>query len=230
MPSLFDDVDAEAYARLVRLAESDAPPPPPPGGIDRRRRAARGGAEPLPELRAVGHHLARAARRARRAEAGAAPHPVHDVAAEPDRRRQAPQVREGRRRRDGELPPARRRGALRDARAHGAAVLAALSARRRLRQLRLARRRQRRGDALHGMPPRAHRPTRCSRRSISARCHFRPNYDGTKTEPVVLPARHSEPADQRRHRDRGRHGDQHPAAQPRRESARRSSSCSTTRI
>ena len=38
-------------------------------------------------------------------------------------------MREGRRRCDGELPSARRRRALRDARAHGAAVLAALSAR-----------------------------------------------------------------------------------------------------
>ena len=45
---------------------------------------------------------------------------------------------------------------------------------------------------------------------------FRPNYDGTKTEPVVLPARIPEPAGQRRHRHRRRHGDQHPAAQPRR--------------
>ena len=44
--------------------------------------------------------------------------------------------------------------ALRDARPHGAVVLAALSARRRLRQLRIARRRQRRGDALHRMPAR----------------------------------------------------------------------------
>ena len=35
----------------------------------------------------------------------------------------------------------------------------------------------------------AHQPTRCSPRSSSRRCHFRPNYDGTKTEPVVLPAR-----------------------------------------
>ena len=120
------------------------------------RRAARGGAVALPQLRALGHHLARAARRPRRPEAGAAPHPLHDVAAEPDRRRQAPQVREGRRRRDGQLPPARRRGALRDARAHGAVVLAALSARRRLGQLRLARRRQRRGHALHRVPARAH--------------------------------------------------------------------------
>ena len=41
---------------------------------------------------------------------------------------------------------------------------------------------------------------------------------------------HPEPADQRRHRHRGRHGDQHPAAQPRTRSARRCSSCSTTPI
>ena len=118
--------------------------------------AARSGAVALSELRAVGHHVARAARRPRRPQAGAAPHPLHDVAAEPDRRRQAPQVREGRRRRDGQLPPARRRGALRNARPHGAVVLAALSAGRRLRQFRLARRRQRRGDALHRVPPGAH--------------------------------------------------------------------------
>ena len=46
--------------------------------------------------------------------------------------------------------------------------------------------------------------------------HFRPNYDGTKTEPVVLPARHPEPADQRHDRHRRRHGHQRAAAQPRR--------------
>ena len=70
---------------------------------------------------------------------------------------EVPQVREGRRRRDGELPPARRHGHLRHARPHGAAVLAALSARRRLRQLRLARRRRGRRHAVHGVPPGAHR-------------------------------------------------------------------------
>ena len=125
-----------------------------------------GGADPVSQLRALRHHVPRAAGRPRRAEAGAAPHPLHDVAAEPDRRRQAPEVREGGRRRDGQLPPARRLGALRNARAHGAVVLAALSARRRLRQFRLARRRQRRGDALHGVPARAASATRCSPKSI----------------------------------------------------------------
>ncbi len=177
--SLFDDLDpataaatggalgAHRRGRLVRAAAGG------PGTTDNVA-AARSGAVALPQLRAVGHHGARAARRARRPQAGAAPHPLHDVAAEPDGRRQAPQVREGRRRRDGQLPPARRRRALRDARAHGAALLAALSARRRLGQLRLARRRQRRGDALHRVPARAHqrrdaRPRSSRRRSTSAR-------------------------------------------------------------
>ena len=44
--------------------------------------------------------------------------------------------------------------------------------------------------------------------------HFRPNYDGTRTEPVVLPARIPEPAGERHHRHRRGHGHQHPAAQP----------------
>ena len=44
-----------------------------------RRVAGRRGAAPLPQLRAQRHHLARAARRARRPQAGAAPHPVRDV-------------------------------------------------------------------------------------------------------------------------------------------------------
>ncbi len=45
---------------------------------------------------------------------------------------------------------------------------------------------------------------------------FRPNYDGKETEPVVLPVGVPQPAGQRQHRDRRRHGHQHPAAQPRR--------------
>ncbi len=41
---------------------------------------------------------------------------------------------------------------------------------------------------------------------------FRPNYDGTLEEPVVLPGGLSEPAGQRVIRHRGRHGDEYPAA------------------
>ena len=67
------------------------------------------------------------------------------------------EVRAHRRRRDGQLPPARRLGDLRHARAHGAAVLAALPARRRAGQLRLDRRRPAGGDALHRGAARAAR-------------------------------------------------------------------------
>ncbi len=44
---------------------------------------------------------------------------------------------------------------------------------------------------------------------------WRPNYDGTRSEPVVLPSQAAEPAGQRYAGHRGRHGDLDPAAQPR---------------
>ena len=71
-----------------------------------------------------------------------------------------------RRRGDGQLPPARRLRDLRHARPHGAGLLHALPARRRPGQLRLHRRRSRRGDALHrGAPhPPRHRDAPRSRR------------------------------------------------------------------
>ena len=80
---------------------------------------------------------------------------MHDNGLQPNRPYK--KSRERRRRRDGQLPPARRRVDLRHARAHGAAVLAALPARRRPGQLRLARRRPRGGDALHRVPAHAAR-------------------------------------------------------------------------
>ena len=46
---------------------------------------------------------------------------------------------------------------------------------------------------------------------------FRPSYDGTKTEPVVLPSRMPNLLVNGSHRHRGRHGHQHPAAQPQRD-------------
>jgi DNA gyrase subunit A len=46
---------------------------------------------------------------------------------------------------------------------------------------------------------------------------FQDNYDGSDSEPKVLPARFPEPFRQRRGRHRRRHGDEHPAAQSRRD-------------
>ena len=43
---------------------------------------------------------------------------------------------------------------------------------------------------------------------------FVDNYDGRLRQPTVLPVEAAEPARQRLQRHRGRHGDQHPAAQP----------------
>ena len=71
--------------------------------------------------------------RARRAEAGPPARPLRDARGRPPAEPPAPEVRARRRRRDGLVPPARRRGDLRHARPHGAAVLDALPARRRAR-------------------------------------------------------------------------------------------------
>ncbi len=49
---------------------------------------------------------------------------------------------------------------------------------------------------------------------------FKPNYDEKEEEPVVLPARFPNLSGQRRGRHRRRHGDQHPAAQSRRDHRR----------
>ena len=58
---------------------------------------------------------------------------------------------------------------------------------------------------------------------------FGPNYDESQREPLILPVAVPEPARQRRRRDRGRDGDQHPAAQPARGRSARSPPTSTTR-
>ena len=116
-------------------------PPPTSRRAHRRRRCLGGDAGLVPRVRVLGHLLPRASRRARRAEAGAAPHPVPDGRHGPAPRPRPREERPRRRRGDGKAPPARRRPDLRRARAPRAAVLAARAARRRPRQLRLARRR-----------------------------------------------------------------------------------------
>ena len=179
--------------------------------------ARRGDAAALPQLRAVRHHLARAARRARRPEAGAAAHPLRDVQRPAPRRptRKYRKCAQGRRRRDGQLPPARRHGDLRRAGAHGAGLLAAL------RRWSTGRATSARSTATRRPPMRytecalaadrgrAARRARAEARSTGAR-----TTTARSSEPVVLPGAVPEPARQRHAGHRRRHGDQHPAAQP----------------
>ena len=58
---------------------------------------------------------------------------------------------------------------------------------------------------------------------------FRPNYDGTLTEPVVMPASLPKPARQRRERNSSRNGDRNPPAQCRRALRRLLASRQTSR-
>ena len=183
-------------------------------GADRRQPARRAGGA-LSRLRALHHHGPRAARRARRPQTRAPPHPLRDAhpAARPGHRVQ--EMRENRRRRDGLVPPARRPGDLRGAGPPRAGFRLALSARRGSGQLRQYRRRQRRRLSLHrGAPHRI--------RAAAARGHRR----GRRRLARQLLRRHAgagraagrgaEPARQRRAGHRGRHGDLRAAAQCRR--------------
>ena len=126
------------------------------------------------------------------------------------------QVGPHRRRRDGQVSPARRPGDLRRPGAHGAGLLDAPAADRRAGQFRLGRRRSAGGDALHR--------SRASPRSAMAllddldkdTVDFQPNYDELGARADRPAGALPEPAGQRRRRHRRRHGDQHPAAQSRR--------------
>ena len=124
-----------------------------------------------------------------------------------------PQVRGDRRRGDGQVPPARRRRAVRRPRPAGPGLLDALPAGGRAGQLRLGGRRLGRGHALHGGPPhgdlrRDARRHRQGHRRLRRQLRRHP-------EGAVGPAgQAAEPADQRLVGDRGRHGDQHPAPPP----------------
>ena len=188
-------------------------------GPDRAARARAGDALELPRLRDVRDRVARAARRARRAQAGAPARPVRDARGRPAAEPAVQEVRLHGRRRDGELPPARRPGDLRHARPDGAAVLAALPARRRAGQLRLDRRRSRGRDALHGSAALADRdraPARHRREHGRLRAELRRVAPAAVRPAFALP----EPSRQRLHGDRGRDGDEHAAAPPRRDDRR----------
>ena len=127
-------------------------------------------------------------------------------------RQAVPQVRPPRRRRDGQVPPARRFRDLRRARADGAGLLDVGAADPRPGQLRLDGRRQSGGHALHRGPAGARRAVPAGRhRQGYGRLpgQLRRQGAGADGPARALP----EHAGQRRGRHCRRHGDQHPAAQ-----------------
>ena len=119
-----------------------------------------------------------------------------------------------RRRRHGQLPPARRHRDLRHPRPARAAVVDALPPHLRAGQLRLAGQRPGRGDALHRVPAGARWPWRWCATSTRRRSTSSPNYDGRDAGAAHPAEPLPEPARQRLRRHRRRHGDEHAAAQP----------------
>ena len=139
--------------------------------------------------------------------------PLRDARPRPAAEPAVPQVRLHRRRGDGQVPPARRLGDLRHAGADGAGLLAALPAGRRPGQLRLDRRRPAGRDAVHrGAPRRA--GDRDAARHRRRHRRLRPQLRRVPARAAGAAGALPQPARQRRLRDRGRDGDQHPAPQP----------------
>ena len=183
-------------------------------GSDRADRAPRGDGALLPRLRHVGHRQPRAARRARRPEAGAPAHPLRHVRSGLPSRSAAREVRAGHGQRGLALASARHERDLRRAHPHGPAVLAAPSAHRLPRQLRLTRLRRGR-RALHRVPSLGARHAADGRhRRRHGQLHRQ--LLGRVPRPRGAPGPLPEPAGQRQPGHRGRHGHEHPAAQPRR--------------
>ena len=173
----------------------------------------RGNAPLVPRLRHERDRGARPAGRARRPEAGAPARAVRDARVEQRLEPALREVRAHRRRGARQVPPARRLRHLRGAGAHGAGLLHALHADRRPGQLRLDRRRLGRGLPLHRVPAGAHLLGAAGRHR-QGNGRFRPQLRRQGDGADGAADAHPEPADQRLLGHRGRHGDQHPAAQP----------------
>ena len=137
---------------------------------------------------------------------------MHDSNLRPDR--PFVKCRPRRRRRHGQLPPARRLRDLRRARAHGPVVLADRAAHRQARQLRVALRSARR-EPLHGVPPVAARDG-VARRDRRGHRRLRPQLRLVARRAVRAARALPEPDRERFAGHRGRDGHQHPAAQSRR--------------
>ena len=129
-------------------------------------------------------------------------------------------MRRDRRRGDGQVPPARRRRAVRRARPARPGLLDALPAGRRAGQLRLGRRRHRGRHAVHrGAPDRDRH--RDAGRHRQGHGRLRGQLRRHPEAAVRPPGQAAQPAHQRLVGHRRRHGDQHPAAPPRRDRRRR---------
>ena len=170
----------------------------------------------LPRLRDERHRQPRPARRARRPQARPSPDPLHDARDGADLGVQLPQVRRNRRRGDGQVPPARRRRAVRRACAPRPDVLAALPAHRRPGQLRLCRRRPAGRDEVHRGAHDRHRG-RSARGHRQADRRFRRELRRHADAAVGAAGEAAQPACQRLVRHRRGHGDEHSAAPPRRD-------------
>ena len=154
----------------------------------------------------------RAARRARRPQAGAPAHPVRHERAGARLEQEIRQVRPRGRRGDGQVPPARQPRHLRRAGAHGAGLLHAPAADRRPGQLRLGRRRSAGGGALHREPAgqgRARAARRPRQEHGRVPRELRRLAQGAGGAAGQVP----QPAGERLGRHRRRHGHQHPAPQ-----------------
>ena len=117
-----------------------------------------------------------------------------------------------RRRGARQVPSPRRLRRVRHDGAHGAGFLHALSARGRPGELRLGGRRLCRGHAVHRsahVPARGRDAARSREGHGQLRAELRRHAQGA----VGAPGDGAEPSGQRRQRHRGRHGDEHPAAQ-----------------
>ena len=123
--------------------------------------------------------------------------------------------RQDRRRRDGQLPPARRQRDLRRARPDDPGLVDAGAADRRPGQFRLDGPRSAGVDALHRGAARQGRDDP-ARRSRQGHGRFQPQLRRLARGAAGAAGALPQPAGQRRRRHRGRHGDQHPAAQSRR--------------
>ncbi len=196
---------------------------PPRNGTVRQRNPAdqprRGDAALVSRLRHERDRGPRAPRRARRPEAGPPPGAVRDARGEQHLEPAVREVRAHRRRGAGQVPPARRHRDLRGAGAHGAGLLHALHAGRRPGQFRLGGWRRGGGLPLYRMPAGQDRLRDAARhRQGDGGFHAELRRQGVRAR---RPAdARSQPAGQRLLGHRGGHGDQHPAAQPRRSGRR----------